>query len=653
MLIDPVQTNPASSHRRRGESGQGRLALVGRTAAAAVAVATALLFGLVFTANPAAAQNPELTATAECSYGDIRVDYDAFPWSSTSGTDPWRFAIARADLPGASAFGDPPAQAVGWVTVEYTPASGGTTVLADASSPSGNREHYFQGPGDVEEGSFVVPDDPSLFPLTVHVEDHGRWKNNADAAGTTTHPNSTTTVQYPGECQDPQANPGATSSWECGDENIVVVLTNDGGGQDAFISVNGNEYVVAPDGSEEVLIPGPVEDATVQVTITVGGENLVDPVTYDGNCQNPAASVAWECGSALEVTLTNTGAHGSVPFQVNGTEYVVGPNGSQVVNLGTPAEGDAVDVTVTAPGMDDVTFSEDEVDCQNPAASVAWECGSALEVTLTNAGAHSAVAFDVNGTGYVVQPDEVKVVNLGTPAEGDLIDVTVTAPEMTTVTYTDGPVDCQNPAASVAWECGSALEVTLTNAGGELPVTFLVNGVEQVVGPDGTEVVDLGTPAEGDTIEVLVSAPGMEPVTYTEGPIDCEGVLCDAGETGVDGDGDEDADSCEPIVCDEGETPVAGDDDTNGVADTCEPIECADGEEAVMGDGDTNDVADTCEKEDPEVLPNTIVTPTDQPTQTGALAFTGASTMTLAVGALMLLLLGVGLTLAGKEFGDA
>ena len=574
MLIDPVQTNPASSHRRRGESGQGRLALVGRTAAAAVAVATALLFGLVFTANPAAAQNPELTATAECSYGDIRVDYDAFPWSSTSGTDPWRFAIARADLPGASAFGDPPAQAVGWVTVEYTPASGGTTVLADASSPSGNREHYFQGPGDVEEGSFVVPDDPSLFPLTVHVEDHGRWKNNADAAGTTTHPNSTTTVQYPGECQDPQANPGATSSWECGDENIVVVLTNDGGGQDAFISVNGNEYVVAPDGSEEVLIPGPVEDATVQVTITVGGENLVDPVTYDGNCQNPAASVAWECGSALEVTLTNTGAHGSVPFQVNGTEYVVGPNGSQVVNLGTPAEGDAVDVTVTAPGMDDVTFSEDEV-------------------------------------------------------------------------------DCQNPAASVAWECGSALEVTLTNAGGELPVTFLVNGVEQVVGPDGTEVVDLGTPAEGDTIEVLVSAPGMEPVTYTEGPIDCEGVLCDAGETGVDGDGDEDADSCEPIVCDEGETPVAGDDDTNGVADTCEPIECADGEEAVMGDGDTNDVADTCEKEDPEVLPNTIVTPTAQPTQTGALAFTGASTMTLAVGALMLLLLGVGLTLAGKEFGDA
>ena len=46
------------------------------------------------------------------------------------------------------------------------------------------------------------------------------------------------------------------------------------------------------------------------------------------------------------------------------------------------------------------------------------------------------------------------------------------------------------------------------------------------------------------------------------------------------------------------------------------------------------------------------MTPAAKPTQTGALAFTGASTMTLAVGAMMLLLLGVGLTLAGKEFGD-
>ena len=208
-----VQTNHASSHRRRGESGHRRLALVGKTAAAAVAVATALLFGLVFTANPAAAHHPELTASAECSYGDIRVDYDAFPWSSQTGTDPWRFAIARANLPGAPTFGSPAAQAVGWVTVEYTPATGGTTVLADASSPSGNREHYFQGAGDVEEGSFVVPDDPALFPLTVHVEDHGRWKNNANAAGTTTHPNATTTVQYPGECQSPEANPAASSSW--------------------------------------------------------------------------------------------------------------------------------------------------------------------------------------------------------------------------------------------------------------------------------------------------------------------------------------------------------------------------------------------------------------------------------------------------------
>ncbi len=624
---------------------------VARSAAAAVAVATTLLFGLVFTANPAAAHHPELTASAACDYGDIRIDYDAFPWSSNTGTDDWRFAIARADLPGAPTFGDPAAQAKGWVTIEYTPNGGTTTVLPDATTPSGKREHYFEGPGDLEEGFFVVADDPALFPLTVHVEDHGRWKNNSGAGGTTTHPNSTTTVQYPGECQDPEANPDASSSWQCGDESIIVVLTNDGGGQDAIIAVNGVEYVVAPDAQEEILIDGPAEDETVDVKITVDGVDLVAPVTYDGNCQNPAASVSWVCGSPLEVTLTNTGALGTVQFQVNGTPYDVGPNGSQVVDLGTPAEGDAIDVTVTAPGMDDVTFSEDAVDCQNPAASVAWECGTDLEVTLTNAGAHSAVAFDVDGTGYVVDPDEVEVVNLGTPAEGDQIDVTVTAPGMDDVTYTDGPVDCQNPAASVDWDCDSAVEVTLTNAGGEIPVTFLVNGVEQVVGADGTEVVDLGTPAEGDLIDVTVTAPGMDDVTYTEGPIDCEGVLCDSDETGVDGDDDGDPDSCEPIVCDEGETPVAGEDDTNGVADTCEPIECEDGETAVAGDGDTNGIADTCEKEGPEVLPSTAGPAT--PTPSGALALTGASTMTLAVGALMLLLLGIGLTLAGKEFGEA
>lgn len=366
--------------------------------------------------------------------------------------------------------------------------------------------------------------------------------------------------------------------------------------------------------------------ATQTVTIPFDS-GACDPIS------DPAATVTWECGSAVGVELDNRSSLLAVTFDVNGTEHEVAAGATEDVDLGVPAEGSSIDVTVTAPGMDEVSYVVDEVDCEqpaNPAASVAWECGSSVVVSLTNAGGESPAVFFVNGEEHEVAIDGSKDVDLGVPGEGSSIDVTVTAEGMDAVTDVVGEVDCENPAASVAWECGSSVVVTLTNAGGALPVTFEVNGAPYEVAGDGSLDVDLGIPAEGDPIDVTVTAPSMDDVTFAEAQVDCEGVLCDDTETGVDGDGDEDADTCEPVVCDEGETPVAGEDDTN-------------------------DVADTCETPDPEVLLSTVTPTPAQPApvvQSGALAFTGVSSMTLAVGAAMLLLVGIGLTLVGKEFAE-
>ena len=614
---------------------------VGRKAAAALSIVTTMLTGLVFMANPASAHHPELSATAECAddYGQILVSYDAYSWLTDEGSDDSRFQISRNDVPGARTYNHdgnpdtPKIQYSGYVTVDYTPNGGSTTILPDPATPSGHREHYFETVGGVQSGSFLVEDDPSLFPLVVHTEDHGFWKNGADGTGATGSAKASVVVDYPYDgCQPPPAEPGANVEWDCGDPNIIVTLTNDGG-QDVDITVNGTTYTVGAGDTEEALVPAPGEDETVEVVVQVDGQDLITPVTYDGDCQTPAAVIDWECGSAVTVTLTNAGGESAVDFDVNGTTHTVGPDGTEVVDLGVPAEGSAIDVTVTAPGMDPVSLTEDEVDCEDPAASSSWECGAdGITVTLDNSGSQVPVDYVVNGgTPVTVGAGEIVDVTIPGPAEdGDPVTVTVTVDGEDVHTGDDTyEADCFDPEASSAWDCGLDITVTLDNTSSELPVEFVVNGGDPVT-VDAGETLDVTLPApveDGAAVPVSVTVDGEEILADSHGPANCvenEQETCEDDENAVDSDDDGTNDACEPI-CDDDVDP--SDTDGDGVGDTC-----------------------------PEVLDNTTVFPTSQPASAAAansLAFTGSGTLAMATGALALLLLGFGLTLAGKELSEA
>ena len=109
-------------------------------------------------------------------------------------------------------------------------------------------------------------------------------------------------------------------------------------------------------------------------------------------------------------------------------------------------------------------------------------------------------------------------------------------------------------------------------------------------------------------------------------------VECDAGEQGVDSDGDGVADVCEPLP----------------------PVECDAGEQGADTDGDG--VADTCTEVLTERTPGPGATPQPQPTSAqspAALALTGTTPAPMAAAAGMFVLLGLGMVLAAKELGQA
>jgi hypothetical protein len=159
-----------------------------------------------------------------------------------------------------------------------------------------------------------------------------------------------------------------------------------------------------------------------------------------------------------------------------------------------------------------------------PSASIAPSCTEkGGVVTLTNGGVQG-VTFTITVDGGT--PTTVDVAGNSTEkhvigmTEDQVASVTVSAPGMTTKTQSV-KLDCEKPAASVAdQDCAkSGIDVTLTNLGGELPVTFSVQKgsdapASVVVGPNATVVHNVAV-AEDETATIKVTAPGMTDVTKT------------------------------------------------------------------------------------------------------------------------------------------
>ena len=181
-------------------------------------------------------------------------------------------------------------------------------------------------------------------------------------------------------------------------------------------------------------------------------------------------------------------------------------------------------MTVTADGQDftqtftvhcdlDPSFSHSET-CVNGDGSV--------DVTMTNNGDDVDALFVLDGVSYTLAPGATKVVTLGGLADGShLVPLTVNGVDKSFSVI----VDCDRPgqpAVEIAQSCANedgVVVVTLKNIGGQLPLTFTVQGTNYVVPANSNVDVTVSGLLDGDqTIAITQGATDFsKPVT-----IDCD-----------------------------------------------------------------------------------------------------------------------------------
>lgn len=119
-------------------------------------------------------------------------------------------------------------------------------------------------------------------------------------------------------------------------------------------------------------------------------------------------------------------------------------------------------------------------------------------VILTNAGAHKAVVFTVNGVDHTVEPDATDSFVIP-GAEGEAVHLRITAADPAFTPVELGVlVDCVQPAATLTRGCADGgVLASLTNPAGVSPAVFTIE-------VDGTPFGPALTVAGGETSNVVV-----------------------------------------------------------------------------------------------------------------------------------------------------
>lgn len=316
------------------------------------------------------------------------------------------------------------------------------------------------------------------------------------------------------DCDFPAPSATITSACVDGNGKITVTLNNTGGESVTFTvttpSGSTETHTVNASSSKTVNYSG-LADAVYTVTVKVGSTTIAtQQVTIDCDQPNPSTSISQSCvnnDGTVVLTLTNSGTEG-ITFTVKhpvtaATEVItVGPNSSATRTYSGLNDG-SYTITITAPGFSGLskTFT---VKCdQTSTVSHTYECvggNGKVVVTMHNNGDDVDVVFVVAGTQYTVSPGQTK-----THTITGLSDTTHT------INYTIGgvagsfqvTVSCDQPGSpqvQVAQECADEdgkVTVTLKNVGGELPLTFVVNGNQHVVNANSQKVVVISGLTDG------------------------------------------------------------------------------------------------------------------------------------------------------------
>ena len=452
-----------------------------------------VLLATLAAAPAAAAHHASVRASATCVDGHYVIDWRALSWVATDGTTekgesaaPWRGLNQK---PGITV-----SYRLGWGHVKRVP--GVHTLTAAETTPvvvKGTTRQFPSASGSFDlrgnaRGELVLrikagPWGPN--PANGRYAYH-RWNAGAYAVIKLKGDCGTSTPTDPPAPTPPPAIPGASAASVCVGTAAVIRVglanTNAAGGNAFAFTVSApaagskpsfNQSVtVAANGSSSLDVP---VDENGSRTVTVAGTGFSQSFTRTGDCVDdpePNASAMQVCSNglgAIRVTLTNSNdaAGESVTFSVTSPatgskpafSTVTALNGGEVRTVDVPVDEDTErTVTVSAPGMSTATFTQ-TVDCDAPALPNASEfafCdGTVFTIVMTlynqNAPGGGSATFTVDVTAAGSQPalHQTVVVAGGSSQElttiadeGTIRSGTISAPGMTTLTFTTMPADC-------------------------------------------------------------------------------------------------------------------------------------------------------------------------------------------------------------------
>ncbi len=210
------------------------------------------------------------------------------------------------------------------------------------------------------------------------------------------------------------------------------------------------------------------------------------------------------------VTLHNNGDDVTVTFTVNGTDYPVGPKGSQDVTISGLADGPN-HIAVSAGALDlsfDITVA-----CDHPGVGTISTSSQGVRQQRWSGHHHSdrnrrREAGRVHGPGRRVHggaEHEAVPSSISGLLDGAHADRS-TSPERLTSRSSQRPIVIPQPTFSYAQVCASfddTVTVTIANPGDDVDVTFTINGTDYILHPGETLPVVVGPLADGQNTITL------------------------------------------------------------------------------------------------------------------------------------------------------
>ncbi|MEP7202497.1 MAG: hypothetical protein ABI894_07805 [Ilumatobacteraceae bacterium] len=320
------------------------------------------------------------------------------------------------------------------------------------------------------------------------------------------------------DCDSPIAAVSSTSSCVNGDGQVVVTLKNTGGEAVTFVVTNPKtgtieNVSVGADLTTTRTFSG-FADGTYTVVIKVGSTDFSQTFTVDCDHPIPSASASAVCDNnshdgSVTITLTNTGTeavvfHVTNPFTGIVSDVPVGIGGTATVSYTGFSDGPH-SVVITA---DDKTLTQTfTTSCDlAPTFSHTETCVNGdgmVSVAMTNDGDDVDATFILQGVTYTLAPGASQSVSVGPLTDGPhTIALSINGLNKSF----DVTVDCDRPgqpAVEISQNCANedgVVIVTLKNIGGQLPLTFTVQGVNYSVPADSNLPVTVSGLLDGNQV---------------------------------------------------------------------------------------------------------------------------------------------------------